>query len=296
MNVTVTGASGLIGTALVRSFHADGFQVRRLVRHPPTAADELQWDPSTHSIDPDAVADADVVVHLAGVGIGDHRWSETHKRAVRDSRIDGTTTIAEAVADHSDRVRLLVCASAVGWYGDRGDDLLTEAEPAGSGFLADLVRDWEAAADPARDAGVRVVHLRTGIVLSPAGGALHQVLPIFKAGLGGRLGSGRQWWPWIALSDELAAIHFLINHDSIAGPVNLCAPDPVRNRDFTAALGRALHRPAFAFVPRPALRLAFGEFADEGLLVSQRAVPDVLFNAGFEFGHADIDDALQALV
>ncbi len=295
MNVTITGASGLIGAALVHSLHADGHQVRRLVRRAPRSADEMQWDPGEHTIEPGALDDTDVVVHLAGVGIGDKRWRPEHKRAVLASRVDGTTTIAEAVAERKDRIRVLVSASAVGWYGDRGDDLLTEAEPHGTGFLADVVRQWEAATVAASDAGVRTVCIRTGIVLSAAGGALGRMRPIFKAGLGGRLGSGRQWMPWIALSDELAAIRFLIHHESIDGPVNLCAPDPVRNAEFTAALGRALRRPAVAFVPRLALRAAFADFADEGLLVSQRVVPDVLFKAGFEFGYGDIDAALRAV-
>jgi uncharacterized protein (TIGR01777 family) len=296
VNVTVSGTSGLIGSALVRALHADGHEVRRLVRRTPQAADEHQWDPATGEIDDDAISVADAVVHLGGVGIGDKRWNEEHKRAVLGSRVEGTSLISAAVAKHSDRVKVLICASAVGWYGDRGEDLLTEIEPSGAGFLADVVRQWEASTTLASEAGVRVAHIRSGIVLSPGGGALARMLPVFKAGLGGRLGNGQQWMPWIALSDELAAIRFLIHHDEISGPVNLTAPDPVRNVEFTHALGRAVHRPAVAFVPRLALKAAFGGFADEGLLVSQRVVPDVLFKAGFEFGYADIDAALQALV
>jgi uncharacterized protein (TIGR01777 family) len=296
VNITVTGASGFIGSALVHALHADGHQVRRLVRQPPAAADEMEWNPGEHTIEPGALDGTDVVVHLAGVGIGDKRWTPDYQRAVLASRVDGTTTIAEAAADRKDQIRLLISASAVGWYGERGDDLLTEVEPSGAGFLADVVRQWEAATLAASDVGVRVAHVRSGIVLSPGGGALGRMLPIFKTGLGGRLGSGRQWMPWIALSDHLDAIRFLIKEDSIDGPVNLCAPDPVRNSEFTHALGRALHRPAVAFVPRLALKAAFGGFADEGLLVSQRVVPEVLFKAGFEFRYSDIDAALQALV
>lgn len=296
MNVTVTGASGLIGSALVRALRADGHEVRRLVRRPPSAADEFRWDPQTGEIDETPIAVSDAVVHLAGVGVGDKRWTEDYKRAVLRSRVEGTTLIAATVAKHRDRVKVLASASAVGWYGDRGDDLLTEGEPNGDGFLADLVQQWEASTSAAGEAGVRVVHLRSGIVLSTGGGALGRMLPIFRAGLGGRLGSGRQWMPWIALSDELAAIRFVLGRDDLCGPVNLTAPDPVRNHDFTAALGRALHRPAVAAVPRLALKAAFGGFADEGLLVSQRAVPDVLSRAGFEFGYSDIDAALAALV
>jgi uncharacterized protein (TIGR01777 family) len=296
MNIAITGASGLIGSALVRTLHADGHQVRRLVRRAPRAADEAEWDPAAHTISAGALDTVEAVVHLAGLGIGDRRWNEEYKRAVLASRVDGTTTIAEAVAERRSRIKVFVSASAVGWYGDRGDDVLTEAEGHGAGFLAEVVRQWEAATLAASDAGVRTVTIRTGIVLSPSGGALGRMLPVFRAGLGGRLGSGRQWMPWIALSDELAAIRFLLRHDSIAGPVNLCAPDPVRNREFTAALGRALHRPALAVVPRLALKVAFADFADEGLLVSQRVIPEVLFKAGFDFGYSDIDAALQALV
>jgi uncharacterized protein (TIGR01777 family) len=296
MKIVVTGSSGLIGSALVRTLRADGHDVRRLVRHEPQAADESQWDPSARQLDDSALDGIEAVVHLAGVGVADKRWSASHKRAILDSRVDGTTTIAEAVARNSDHVRVLLSASAVGWYGDRGDELLDEAGPAGTGFLADVVQQWEAATAAASDAGVRVITMRTGIVLSADGGALAKVLPLFKLGVGGKLGSGRQWTPWIAMSDELAAIRFLLTHDEVSGPVNLSAPEPVRNTDYTAAIGRALHRPTVAAVPRFALRIALADFADEGALVSQRVVPRKLLDAGFEFSYRDIDAALQAIL
>jgi uncharacterized protein (TIGR01777 family) len=296
MNIVVTGSSGLIGTALVRMLRADGHDVRRLVRHEPRAADESQWDPSRHKIDDTALDGIDAVIHLAGVGVADKRWSDKHKLAILDSRIDGTTTIAQAVARNRDHVQVLLSASAVGWYGERGDEVLDEADDRGSGFLAEVVAQWEAATAAATEAGVRVVMLRSGIVLSPDGGALGKVLPMFKLGVGGRLGSGKQWMPWIALSDELAAIRFLLTHDEVSGPVNLTAPEPVRNSDYTSAIGRALHRPTVATVPGFALRLALAGFADEGALVSQRAIPRKLIDAGFSFTYNDIDAALQAIL
>jgi uncharacterized protein len=296
MKIVVTGSSGLIGTALVRALRADGHDVRRLVRRDPRAADESQWDPSRRQIDGSALDGAEAVIHLAGLGVADKRWSEARKRAVLDSRVDGTKTIAEAVARASDHVKVLLSASAVGWYGERGDALLDEDDPAGAGFLADVVRQWEGATAAASDAGVRVATLRTGIVLSRDGGALAKVLPLFKLGVGGKLGSGKQWVPWIAMSDELAAIRFLLTHDEISGPVNLSAPEPVRNADYTAAIGRAVHRPTLAAVPAFALRIALPGFADEAVLVSQRVVPRKLLDAGFEFTYTDIDAALHAIL
>jgi uncharacterized protein (TIGR01777 family) len=296
MKVAITGSSGLIGSALVRVLRANGHEVRRLVRHDPQAADESQWDPDHHQIDDDVLDEIEAVIHLAGVGVADKRWSESHKRAVLASRVDGTTTIAEAVARNSDHVKVLLSASAVGWYGERGNELLDEADSAGTGFLSDVVERWEASTAAAADAGVRVVTLRSGVVLSAEGGALGKVLPMFKLGVGGKLGSGRQWMPWIALSDELRAIQFLMINDEVSGPVNLTAPEPVRNSDYTAAIGRALHRPTVATVPRFALRLVLAGFADEGALVSQRAVPRKLLDAGFEFTYNDIDAALQAIL
>ncbi|GLW65358.1 epimerase [Actinomadura rubrobrunea] len=289
MRVAVTGASGLIGAALTRSLEADGHEVLRLVRREPATPREVRWDPGG-AVDAEALAGADAVVHLAGAGIGDRRWNAAYKREIRDSRVRGTRTIAQAVA--RTRPRVLVCASAIGFYGDTGDREVDEDAPVGGGFLAALVRDWEAAAAPAREAGVRVALARTGIVLGK-GGLLGRTLPLFRLGLGGRLGSGRQWMSWISLDDEVAALRFLLDGD-LEGPVNLTGPRPVTNAEFTRALARAVRRPAALAVPRTALRLALGEFADEGALISQRVLPRRLREAGFAFAHEDVDAALAA--
>jgi uncharacterized protein (TIGR01777 family) len=295
VDVVVSGASGLIGSALVPSLREDGHTVRRLVRRRPAAGDELQWDPAKHEID-DATVTTDAVVNLNGVGIGDKRWTESYKQLALSSRIDSTTTIVDAITRPQSNVRVLVNGSAVGWYGNRGDDVLTEAEPCGEGFLADLVRQWEAAAAPAEAAGIRVVRIRTGIVLTPKGGALGKMLPIFRLGAGGKLGSGKQWFPWVSLADEIAAIKFALTHEDLSGAVNATSPNPVTNAEFTKALGRALKRPAIAAVPPFALKLALGGFAEEGLLFSQRAVPSALTAAGFAFETPDLDATLAAAV
>jgi uncharacterized protein (TIGR01777 family) len=295
VRVVVTGASGLIGAALVDNLRADSHDVVRLVRRQARSRDERRWDPATRTIDDTALDGVDAVVHLAGAGIGDHRWSDDYKAEVLASRVDGTTTIATAIAA-SGRPITLLSGSAVGWYGETGDEITDETSESGTGFLADVVRQWEAASRPSVEAGGRVVFLRSGVVLSPDGGALGKVLPLFRLGLGGRLGSGRQWMSWIALPDHLAAIRFLLDRADLDGAVNLTAPEPVRNRDYTKAIGRAVRRPALAIVPAPALRAALGGFADEGVLVSQRVVPTRLEGAGFSFTYDDVDAALAALV
>jgi uncharacterized protein (TIGR01777 family) len=296
VRIVVSGASGLIGSALVPALREDGHTVLRLVRRKPKADDEAQWDPARRELDDAALADADAIVNLNGVGIGDRRWTQSYKQQALTSRVDATTTLAEAIARHSSSVKVFVSGSAVGWYGDRGDDVLTEADPSGEGFLAELVHQWEAATAPAEAAGVRVVRIRTGIVLSPDGGALGRMLPIFRLGFGGRLGSGRQWVSWIAMPDQLAAMRYALSHDTVSGAVNLTAPNPVTNAELTKALGRVLRRPTFAAVPPTALRLAFGGFADEGLLASQRALPAALQAAGFSFTFPELDAALEPLV
>ena len=296
MRWVVSGASGFIGTALVRALRADGEDVATLVRHAPASANEYRWDPSRHELDPAALDGADVVVHLAGTGIGDRRWNDERKRLILDSRVDSTTTLASEIARRDDRPPVWLSASAVGYYGDTGEEIVDESSPSGSGYAAEVVRQWEASTAAASEAGVRVVHLRSGIVLSPEGSTLAKMLPLFKFGVGGRLGSGRQWMSWIALSDHLAAIRFLAARDDIDGPVNLTAPEPVRNAAFTKALARAVHRPAVFPVPSPALRMVFGGFADEGPLASQRVVPARLDAAGFHFAFDDIDAALTAML
>jgi uncharacterized protein (TIGR01777 family) len=296
VKVAVTGSTGLIGSRLVPALAADGHDVIRLVRRTPRRANEHRWDPQHRRIDPGLLADVDAVVHLAGVGVADHRWTAKHKRQVLDSRVDGTATISQAMADAAAadpaRPRVLLSGSAVGWYGDTGDRVVDESAPAGTDFLAQVCVQWEAATAPAASAGVRVVTLRTGLVLGP-GGLLARTLPIFRLGLGGRLGSGRQYQPWISLRDEVGAIRFLLTAP-VSGPVNLTAPGPVTNAQFTATLGRVLHRPAVLPVPAPALWVVLGEFARVGVLAGQRAVPAALTAAGFEFTDRDLDAALRA--
>jgi uncharacterized protein (TIGR01777 family) len=294
VQIAITGSTGLIGSALVRALRDEGLTVLRLVRHRAAAGDEIQWDPFG-DVDTAALEGVDAVVHLAGAGLGDRRWSQSYKREIRDSRVEGTRTLSHALAGLERRPAVLVSGSAVGFYGDTGDVAVDESAPQGEGFLASVCRDWEAAARPAADAGIRVVHPRTGLVLSRKGGLLGKVLPLFRVGLGGRLGGGGQWMSWISLTDHIAALRFLIDGD-LEGPVNLTAPEPVTNAAYTKAVGRALHRPAPFIVPAAALRLALGEFADEGALVSQRVLPDRLSKAGFTFQHPGLDAALADIL
>jgi uncharacterized protein len=296
MRIAVTGSTGLIGSRLVPALRADGHDVLRLVRRTPRTADEHRWDPQHRRIDPVLLGDVDAVVNLAGVGIADRRWTEKHKAAVLGSRVDATTTVARALAEVAAadpaRPRVLLSGSAVGWYGDTGDRVVDETAPAGEDFLARVCAAWEDATTPAADAGVRVATLRTGLVLGE-GGLLGRMAPLVRLGLGGRLGSGRQYWPWISLDDEVDAIRFLLTAP-VSGPVNLTAPTPVTNAEFTRVLGQVLHRPTSVPVPGPALGLALGEFARVGVLAGQRAVPAKLQAAGYTFRRPDLEDALRA--
>jgi uncharacterized protein len=294
MLVAVTGASGLIGTALVRRLHAEGHQVLRLTRSVPSASDQVRWDPAAGELDPDALAKADAVVHLAAANIGDHlRWTGKVKRELVQSRVQGTSLVARTMAELARGPGVLVCASGVGFYGDRGDEVLTESSSGGEGFLADLVRRWEAAADPARAAGLRVVHLRTGPVQDTAGGGLPKQALMFRLGLGGRFGSGRQWLSWTSLDDIAGAYLHALTHDELEGPVNNVAPNPVTNAEFTATLARVLRRPALLHAPAFALRLVLGETADEFLLVSQRVHPTRLLETGYRFRFPELEPALR---
>jgi uncharacterized protein (TIGR01777 family) len=293
MKIAVTGASGLIGTALVPSLRRDGHEVLRLVRRLAAAPDEVTWDPAAGSVDLDGLAGTDAVVHLAGVGVGDKRWTAAHKADVLGSRVDGTTTIARAVASLEPRPSVLVSASAIGFYGDCGDRPVDETAPAGTGFLAEVVQAWEASADAAREAGVRVAHPRSGLVMSRKGGAWGRMLPLFRLGLGGRLGGGKQYWSFITLADEVRALTFLLTSD-VSGPVNLTAPHPVTNDELTRAMGSALHRPAVLPVPAFALKAVLGEFSTE-ILSSARVLPHVLEGAGFTFEHPDVASAVATL-
>jgi uncharacterized protein len=300
MLVAVTGASGLIGTALVERLHARGHQVLRLTRSRPAGPDQVHWDPAGGELDPNVLAKADAVVHLAATNIGEHlRWNARIKRELLESRVEGTSLVARAMAELATRSggnegpRLLVCASGVHYYGDRGDAVLTEADGGGPGFLAGVVRQWEAAADPARAAGLRVVHLRTGLVQDIGGAGLPKQVLLFRFGLGGRLGSGRQWLSWISLDDIAGAYLHAITHDELEGPVNAVAPDPVTNAEFTRILARVLGRPAFLHVPAIAPRLVLGEVADELLFTSLRARPARLLETGYTFEFPDLETTLR---
>jgi uncharacterized protein (TIGR01777 family) len=295
MRVLLAGASGFLGRHLARHLSAGGHRLSYLVRRPPHGDDEIRWDPSTGRLGTEVPAGYDLVVNLAGAGVGDRRWTEEYKRTLRSSRVDSTATLARTLAamPAGERPATLVNASAVGWYGDTGDRPVTEKEPAGTGFFPDLCRDWEAATGPAEQAGVRVVRLRTGLPLDARGGLLKPLLLVFKAGVGGKLGDGRQYMPWIAMADWLAAVDFLIARPEIAGPVNVTAPNPATNAEFTAAMGRVLHRPTLLPVPRVGLRVVAGEFGGEAT-ASQRVIPAVLQRAGFDFQYPDLEPALRA--
>lgn len=289
--VAIAGSSGLIGSALVSALRAEDHQVLRIVRRAPANASELRWDPEAGDIDADALAGVDAVVNLCGIGIGERRWSGAFKQNLRDSRITPTEVLSAAVA-HA-RVPVLINASGVGFYGDTGSRTVEESAPPGHGFLARLSQDWEAATAPARAAGARVVLARSGLVLARSGGLLSRLRPVFSLGLGTRLGNGRQYMSWISLDDEVRALQFAIAESSISGPVNLTGPAPVTNAEFTAALGRALNRPTPLALPGFAARAVFGEFAEEGLLAGQRAIPAALERAGFQFRHNTIGEALS---
>ncbi|MFF4300525.1 TIGR01777 family oxidoreductase [Streptomyces sp. NPDC001601] len=291
--IAVAGASGLIGSALVRSLRADGHEVVRLVRRGAHGAGEVCWDPGGQYVDTAGLAGCDAVVNLAGAGIGDRRWTAAYKQEIRDSRVLGTAALAEAVAAMPDPPRVFVSGSAMGFYGDTGDRVVDEDAPPGDGFLPSLCVEWEEAAAPAREAGVRTVFTRTGLVVARGGGAWGRLFPLFKAGLGGRLGDGRQYWSFIALHDEVAAIRFLMETEGLSGPFNLTAPHPLTNGEITAAMARVLRRPALFPVPSPVLRAALGEMAGD-VLGSQRVVPKRLLESGFTFAFPGIEDAIRA--
>ncbi|MEU6004878.1 TIGR01777 family oxidoreductase [Streptomyces sp. NPDC047453] len=291
--IAVAGASGLIGSALVRSLVADGHEVVRLVRRSARGEDEVCWDPVGRYVDAAGLAGCDAVVNLAGAGVGDHRWTQEYKKAIRDSRVLGTTTLAESVASLDAPPRVFVSGSAIGYYGDTGERAVDEDAPPGDGFLPALCVEWEQAAAPAREAGVRTVFARTGLVVAREGGAWGRLFPLFKAGLGGRMGDGRQFWSFIALHDEVAALRHLLDTESLSGPVNLTAPQPLTNGEITAAMGRVLQRPTLFSVPAPVLRAVLGEMAGD-VLGSARVVPKRLLESGFSFAFPGIEDAVRA--
>ena len=288
--IAITGTSGLIGSALVGYLKSEGHTVQRLVRRATVAPDEIQWDPKTGYVDIEALRGVDAVIHLAGVGVGDKRWTKRFKSEILNSRLLGTTAIANAVAEVKPQV--FISASAIGWYGDSGNRAVVESDSVGNDFLAAVCREWEGAADLAGD--VRTVKLRTGLVLDPTGGALGRMLPLFRFGLGGKLGSGKQWWSWITLHDVIRAIVFTLEKN-VSGPVNLTSPNPVTNQEFTAALARAMKRPALFPAPTIALKIALGGFSSE-VLGSKKVMPNALTDAGFKWDYPHISNALQALV
>ena len=288
--IAIAGSSGLIGSALVYALRATDRRVLRIVRRAPSNADEVFWNPDAGEFDPSALDGVDAVVNLCGVNVGEKRWSGAFKQILRDSRIGPTEVLSAAVVEAG--VPTLINASAVGYYGDTNGETVDETVPAGEGFMAQLCEDWEAATSFAAHDGTRVVLVRSGLVLSPSGGILGRVKPLFSFGLGARLGNGRQYMPWISLEDEVRALLFAISHDDVSGPVNLTGPAPVTNAEFTAALGRTVNRPTPLIVPGFALRTLLGEFAEEGLLGGQRAIPAVLERAGFVFHHNSIGEAL----
>ena len=288
--IAITGASGLIGSALVGHLKSEGHTVQRLVRRATVAPDEIQWDPKTGYVDIEALRGVDAVIHLAGVGVGDKRWTKRYKSEILNSRLLGTTAIANAVAEVKPQV--FISSSAIGWYGDSGNRAVVESDSVGNDFLAAVCREWEGAADLAGD--VRTVKLRTGLVLDPTGGALGRMLPLFRFGLGGKLGSGKQWWSWITLHDVVRAIIFALENP-IVGPVNLTTPNPVTNQEFTAALARAMNRPALFPAPAIALKIALGGFSSE-VLGSKKVMPNALSDAGFVWDYPHITNALTALI
>jgi uncharacterized protein (TIGR01777 family) len=295
MKVAVTGSSGLMGTALTASLRADGHEVVRLVRRTPRSADEVRWDPRAADAGEPPLGGIDACVHLAGAGVGDHRWTRRYKAEIRASRVLATRALSAALAAARPRPKVLLAASAIGWYGDVGGREVTEDAPAGTGFLSRVVHDWEAAADPAREAGIRVAHLRSGLVLNGAGGALARLALPARFGLLPRFGNGRQVMSWIALTDEIRAIRFLLDADDGNGPFNLTAPNAVTDDELTAALHRAFRRPDFGWlrVPEPVLKLALGEMSSE-LLTSARVLPKKLTDAGFVFEYPTVGAALAA--
>jgi uncharacterized protein len=297
MRVVIAGSTGLIGSALTASLAADGHEVVRLVRRPPNASSgtvrEAQWDPAAAHLPSATLDGADAVVNLAGAGVGDRRWTSAYRQQVRDSRVLSTATLATALADLASPPAVFVAGSAIGYYGETGDTPTDESAHPGTDFLAGVCQEWEAAAAPAQKAGIRVAHPRFGLVVASNGGAFGRLLPLARLGLGGRLGTGRQYWSYVSLTDAVRALRHIIDTDSLAGPVNVTTPNPTINREITADMGRALHRPMLFAVPGPALRLVLGGFA-EGILMSQRIIPPRLLASGFTFTHPTFPEALTS--
>lgn len=295
MNVLVSGATGLIGSALRSELESEGHSVIVLSRSKPSSEDTIRWDPSRGQIDASRLEGIDAIVHLAGESIIG-RWTEEKKQKILASRVRGTRLLAETIAGLSEKPRAMVCASGINYYGDRGNELLREESEPGDAFLSEVVKEWEAAADPAREAGIRVANLRFGVVLSPEGSALGTTLPIFKLGGGGKVGSGNQWWSWVALDDVVGTLVHALENDSVEGPVNVVAPNPLTNAEYTKVLGDVLNRPTLLPVPAPAIRAVLGQVADELLLASMRVEPAKLKETGYEFRYPELEGALRHLL
>lgn len=295
MKIAIAGASGLVGAAISPQLEADGHDIVRLVRNSPKAG-EIEWHPNRDSIEPEKLEGFDTIINLAGESIAEGRWTEEKKKKIHDSRVNGTHLLSEAIAKLTNKPRVFLCASATGIYGDRGDETLDEQSESGGGFLAGVCREWEKATEPAHRAGVRVVNFRFGPILARAGGMLEKMLTPFKMGLGGKIGSGKQFISWVGIDDSVAAMKLALSDESIRGPLNVVSPTPVTNERFTRVLGEVLSRPTVMAMPAFAARLAFGEMADEMLLVSQKVIPKKLQAAGFQFKFSDLEAALQHYV
>jgi uncharacterized protein (TIGR01777 family) len=292
MKILISGSHGLVGTALIKALEPEGHQIFRLVRHYPGSSSEIEWSPDRYSIALSLIEGFDAVVHLAGESIAEGRWTEEKKKRIRESRVKGTKLLADALANLTDPPKTLIAASAIGYYGDRGEELLTESSAPGNDFLSEVCVEWEQATSHATAMGIRVLNARFGIILDKNGGALKKMLPPFRMGLGGRIGSGKQWMSWIALDDVVGALKFALTNDSLRGRANFVAPNPVRNAEFTRTLGKALSRPTIFPIPAFGVRLAFGEMADALLLSSQRVEPQKLQRSGYQFLYSQLEPAL----
>jgi uncharacterized protein len=293
MKILIGGSHGLVGTALIELLEAEGHEVFRLVRYAPHSKTEIEWSPDRYSIALARLEGFDAVVNLAGESIAEGRWTDEKKRRIRESRVKGTTLLGDALANLTDRPATFICASAIGYYGNRGDEILTENSAPGDGFLTEVCVEWEKATELATEKGIRVVNARFGVILDTKGGALKKMLQPFRMGVGGKIGSGKQWLSWIALTDVVRALNFAVNNDSLRGPVNFVAPNPVTNAEFTKTLGKVLSRPTLFPIPAFAARLAFGEMADALLLASQRVEPERLKAAKYQFLYSELEAALR---
>ena len=296
MRILISGSHGLVGEALIKALETGGHEIYRLVRHAPNSESEIEWSPDRYSIAISRIEGFDAVYHLAGESIASGRWNDEKKKKIRESRTKGTKLLADALANLAQPPQTLISASAIGYYGDRGDELLTETSPPGKDFLADVCVEWEKATDHAKEKGVRVVNTRFGIILDKEGGALAKMLPPFRMGIGGRIGDGQQWMSWIALDDVIGALQFALTNNDLSGPVNFVAPNAVTNAEFTKALGRALSRPTFFPIPAFGVRMAFGEMADALLLSSQRVKPMKLADSNYQFAYSNLESALRSIL